>query len=122
MGIAARGYEFVEDVAPKASDITIPKHHASAFFGTPLASHLVNLRVDSVYIAGCTTSGCVRASAVDATSLGFRVTVPHECVFDRSQTSHAVNLFDMASKYADVLSLQEAIDRLPARVAARVAS
>jgi nicotinamidase-related amidase len=114
MGITARGYEFVAEVAPRPDEITVPKHHASAFFGTPLASHLVNLRADTVFIAGCTTSGCVRASAVDATSLGFRVIVPYECVFDRSQMSHAVNLFDMASKYADVLSLPEALARLPA--------
>jgi nicotinamidase-related amidase len=119
MGISARGYEFVAEVAPHEGDIVIPKHHASAFFGTPLASHLVNLRVDTVFVAGCTTSGCVRASAVDATSLGFRVIVPYECVFDRSQTSHAVNLFDMSSKYADVLPTDELAEALRAQVARR---
>jgi nicotinamidase-related amidase len=114
MGIDARGYAFVEAVAPREGEIVIPKYHASAFFGTPLVSHLVNLGVDTVFLAGCTTSGCIRASAIDATSFGFRVIVPHECVFDRSQTSHAVNLFDMASKYADVVPLAEALARLPA--------
>jgi maleamate amidohydrolase len=114
MGIPARGYEFIRDIAPRPGDIVIPKHHASAFFGTPLASHLVNLGVDTVFLAGCTTSGCVRASAVDASSLGFKVVIPEECVFDRSQTSHAVNLFDLASKYADVVPVDQALALLAA--------
>jgi maleamate amidohydrolase len=59
-------------------------------------------------VTGTTTSGCVRATVVDASSCGFRVIVPHDCVFDRSQVSHAVNLFDMDSKYADVMSGEEA--------------
>jgi maleamate amidohydrolase len=113
MSIPLRGYEFVKEVAPIAGDILIPKYHASAFFGTALASHLIDLGADSVFIAGCTTSGCVRASAVDASSYGFRVVVPQECVFDRSQISHAVNLFDMASKYAEVLPLNAALELLP---------
>lgn len=109
MDVPLRGYDFVADTAPEPGDIRIPKFHASAFFGTPLSSHLVNLGVDSVFITGCTTSGCVRASAVDASSFGFKVVVPQECVFDRSQVSHAVNLFDMAQKYADVMPVADAI-------------
>lgn len=106
--IPAKGYEFVDEVAPADQDILIPKYHPSAFFGTALASHLVNLGADTVVVAGCTTSGCVRATVVDAFSLNYKVLVPQECVFDRSAVSHAVNLFDMASKYADVVTLEEA--------------
>jgi maleamate amidohydrolase len=109
MSIPERGYKFVEEVEPIDGEILIPKYHPSAFFGTPLISHLINHGIDTVFLAGCTTSGCVRASAIDATSYGFRIVVPEECVFDRSQTSHAVNLFDMASKYADVMSTDEAL-------------
>ncbi len=109
MSIPERGYEFVAEVAPLDDEILIPKYHPSAFFGTPLISHLINLGVDTVFLAGCTTSGCIRASAIDATSYGFRIVVPEECVFDRSQTSHAVNLFDMASKYADVMNTDDAL-------------
>jgi len=109
MGIPLRGYEFSDRIAPLPGDVLIPKFHASAFFGTPLSSHLVNFGVDTVFIVGGTTSGCVRATAVDASSHGFKVVIPHECVFDRSQRSHAVNLFDLNSKYADVMSLNDAI-------------
>ena len=109
MGIAQRGYEFVAEVAPQGDELRIPKYHASAFFGTPLASHLINQGVDTVFVTGGTTSGCVRAAAVDASSFGFRVVVPEECVYDRSQVAHAVNLFDMASKYGDVLPLDDAL-------------
>ncbi|HVZ43556.1 MAG TPA: isochorismatase family protein [Ramlibacter sp.] len=112
MGIPARGYDFVEEVAPRDNEILLPKQHASAFFGTPLASYLVNLGVSTLFVTGTTTSGCVRATAVDASSFGFRVIVPQECVFDRSQVSHAVNLFDMNSKYADVVPVEEALARL----------
>ena len=100
MAIPARGYEFVEEIAPLQTDIVIPKKQASAFFGTSLASYLIGLKVDTLILTGCTTSGCVRASAVDGCQLNFKIVVPEDAVFDRSPTSHAVNLFDMASKYA----------------------
>ncbi len=109
MSIPRRGYEFVHECAPAPGDILIPKHHASAFFGTPLISYLTTLGVNCVVLTGTTTSGCVRASAVDASSYGFHVIVPHDAVFDRSMTSHAVNLFDMSSKYADVLSSDDVL-------------
>jgi nicotinamidase-related amidase len=112
MSVDARGYEFVAEVAPRSDDILVPKHHPSAFFGTPLATYLVNMRVDSVVLTGCTTSGCIRATAVDAFSYGYRVAVPIECVYDRSSVSHAVNLFDMASKYADVLAADGVMARI----------
>ncbi len=108
MSIPARGYEFVKEVAPHDDDLLVPKQHASAFFGTSLLSYLIDRGVRTVFVAGTTTSGCVRATVVDASSFGFQVVVPHECVFDRSQVSHAVNLFDMDSKYADVVSVAEA--------------
>ena len=107
MSVPSRGYDFVREVAPRPGDILLPKFHPSAFFGTPLASHLVNQRVDSLVVTGCTTSGCVRSTVVDAFSLNYRVVVPEDCVYDRSAVSHAVNLFDMASKYADVVTSTE---------------
>lgn len=109
MTIPLRGYDFVEEVAPLEGEILLPKQHPSAFFGTPLVSYLVDNGVSTVFVTGTTTSGCVRATVVDATSMGFRVVVPQEAVFDRSQTSHAVNLFDMNSKYADVMPVHEAL-------------
>lgn len=102
------GYEFVEEVKPEAGDYLIPKRHPSAFFGTPLVSYLVDQDVDTLLIAGCTTSGCVRASVVDAFSYNFHVAVVEECVYDRTEVSHAVNLFDMHSKYANVIGLERA--------------
>ena len=114
MNIAQKGYEFVAEIAPSGDDILLPKKHPSAFFGTPLASYLINAGADSVVVTGCTTSGCVRGSVVDAFAYNFRVLVPQDAVYDRSATSHAVNLFDMASKYADVMSTNDALGSLGA--------
>jgi maleamate amidohydrolase len=114
MAVSGKGYEFVAEVSPRESDILLPKKHPSAFFGTPLASYLINLGADTLVVTGCTTSGCVRGSVVDAFSYNFRVMVPYDAVYDRSATSHAVNLFDMASKYADVISTDEAVTTLRA--------
>ena len=102
MGIDAKGYEFVEEIAPVEGDVLLPKKHPSAFFGTPLVSHLVDLGVDTLIVTGCTTSGCVRSSVTDAFAYNFKVLVPDDAVYDRSPTSHAVNLWDMNAKYADV--------------------
>jgi maleamate amidohydrolase len=113
MDIPDRGYRFVEEVAPADSDILIPKRHPSAFFATALTSYLIDLGVDWLVVTGCTTSGCVRASVVDGFAYNFRITVPHDAVYDRSPTVHAVNLFDMAQKYADVTSTAEVIGALP---------
>ncbi len=109
MTIPAEGYKFVAEVAPAEGDILLPKKHPSAFFATALVSHLIDLNVDTLFITGCTTSGCVRGTVVDASAYNFRVVVPEDCVYDRSRVSHAVNLFDMASKYADVMPLAEAV-------------
>ncbi|MFM0122507.1 isochorismatase family protein [Paraburkholderia sp. RL18-101-BIB-B] len=112
MNIPARGYDFVEEVAPRDGDVLLPKKHPSAFFGTALASHLIDAQADTLIVTGCTTSGCVRGSVVDAFSLNFRVFVPQDCVYDRSLTSHAVNLFDMSEKYADVGTTSDLLTRL----------
>lgn len=110
MAIDAAGYEFVREAAPRPGEILIPKYQPSAFSGTTLLSHLVRLKVDSIVFVGCTTSGCVRASVVDAASLNYRCLVPEDAVYDRSFASHAVNLFDMASKYADVMPTAQALE------------
>ena len=102
-------YTIIEPLAPQPGDIVIRKQRASAFFGTPLEAHLRMLDIDTLLVAGESTSGCVRASVVDAYSHGFRVGVVEECVFDRSQLTHKVNLFDMHHKYADVLHLEDAL-------------
>src|SRR5690606_34003186 len=112
--ISARGYEFFEALAPRPGEILLPKRHPSAFFGTPLASYLVDLDVDTLIVTGCTTSGCVRGSVVDGFAYNWRITVPHDAVYDRSRVSHAVNLFDMGYKYADVMSTDEALAALAA--------
>ena len=114
MGVAAKGYEFVPDIAPGPDDVLLPKKHPSAFFGTPLASYLIDCGADTLVVTGCTTSGCVRGSVVDGFAYNFRMLVPHDAVYDRSATSHAVNLFDMASKYADVMTTEEALALLRA--------
>jgi len=112
MSASARGYDFVEEVAPLEAELTLPKRHPSAFFGTPLTSYLIGFGVDTLVVTGCATSGCVRGTVVDGFSCNFRVAVPHDAVFDRSQVSHAVNLFDMASKYAEVDSTAVMLERL----------
>ena len=105
-----KGNEIVADIAPQAGDTLVRKQKPSAFFGTPLISMLNEVHADSVLVTGTTTSGCVRASVIDAFSYNLKVSVVEECVFDRGQSSHKINLFDMAMKYADVIPLQEAID------------
>lgn len=121
MRIRPEGYAFVQEIAPQAGELVLPKTQASAFFGTPLASYLIGSGVDSLVVTGCTTSGCIRASVVDACALNFRSMVPSDAVYDRSPTSHAVNLFDMASKYANVLPTQAVMAELHALPAERAA-
>lgn len=112
MRVAERGYEFVEAIAPRDGDVLVPKNHPSAFFGTPLVSYLIDRQVDTLVVTGCTTSGCVRSTVVDAFALNYRVIVPADAVYDRAQTVHQVNLFDIGQKYADVLWTDEAVERL----------
>ena len=78
-----KAFEIVESIAPAPDDIILYKHFSSAFFGTALATHLVRLGADSLVLTGCTTSGCVRATAVDACSLDYRIVVPEDAVYDR---------------------------------------
>lgn len=107
-----RKYHIVDEVAPAPGEAVLTKTAPSAFFGTPLAAHLNYLGVDTLIVAGESTSGCVRATVVDACSYRFRVIVPEECTFDRHEATHAMNLFDMDQKYADVLPLAEVLDYL----------
>lgn len=83
------------------------KKFASAFFGTNLSSWLAFHRIDTTILVGCTTSGCVRATAVDALQSGYRVIIPEECVGDRSLEAHKANLYDIQTKYGDVVQLKE---------------
>jgi len=112
MDIPERGYQFPPEIAPREGDVLLPKKHPSAFFATPLASHLIDLQADTLVVTGCTTSGCVRGSVVDAFAFNFRVLVAEDAVYDRSRVSHAVNLFDMSEKYADVAPTRDVLARL----------
>ena len=103
------GDTIVPEIGPEARDIVITKHKPSAFHGTPLASFLNLFDADSLIVCGTTTSGCVRASVVDAFSDNYRVTVVEEGCFDRAQASHALSLCDMHAKYADVVKLDEVV-------------
>ena len=105
--IDERAYMIREEFKPEPTDLIIYKERASAFFGTPLISHLIRQGIDSLIVCGETTSGCVRATVVDAHSNGFHTVVVEECCFDRSLLSHKINLFDMHHKYADVMHLEE---------------
>ncbi|BBD72153.1 hydrolase [Sulfodiicoccus acidiphilus] len=99
--------EIVSEVKPQKEDVVIEKVAASAFQGTPLVRYLNSLSVDTVIVTGGVTSGCVRASAVDAFSLGYRVAVVKDAVFDRFSISHRVSLMDLSLKYADIVTTEE---------------
>ena len=110
------GNQIVEEIAPSPTDIVILKQKPSGFFGTNLTSYLTLLGCDSVIVTGTTTSGCVRATVLDAFSQNYRVALAEEGCFDRSQASHAINLCDMNAKYADVVKTAEVLsffDTLP---------
>ena len=87
--------------------MVITKQRASAFYGTPLTAHLTQLGIQTLIVCGESTSGCVRASSVDAYSNGFHVVLVEECCFDRSMLSHKINLFDLHHKYTDVMKVGE---------------
>lgn len=109
-----RAHRIVPEIAPVEGEPVVEKPKPSAFFATQLQAMLVYLRVDSVIVTGMTTSGCVRATVNDAFMNNYRVTVPVECVADRSQLSHRVELFDMGSKYCDIVSIDELLPRIEA--------
>jgi maleamate amidohydrolase len=114
-------YAIRPEFKPQPQDVVITKQRASVFFGTPLIAHLTQLGVQTLIVCGESTSGCVRATAVDAYSYGFHVVLVEECCFDRSLLSHKINLFDMHHKYADVMHLDEVVAHL-AGLQARKAS
>ncbi len=104
--------EFCEEVVPKPGEPIIVKQYASAFFGTSLVGTLNGLRVDTLIITGCTTSGCIRATAVDAVQHGYRPICVKECIGDRHDGPHEANLFDINAKYGDVISKEETLEYL----------
>ena len=110
--LARKGAEFIAEVAPIEGEVVIEKTSASPFWGTPLLMHLQGLGIDTLIVGGESTSGCVRATVVDGATNRFRMGVVAECVSDRTEASHFINLYDMHQKYADVVPLESAKDYL----------
>jgi nicotinamidase-related amidase len=110
--LGSPGVEIDPRLAPLTDEIVITKKYASCFFETNLPSLLVSQGIDTIVLTGCSTSGCVRAAALDGVSHGFRVIVPEECVADRAEGPHFANLFDINAKYGDVIPLAAAIEHL----------
>ena len=108
----AAGSQIVPELAPLASEWVVRKQGASAFFNTALADWLHFHHVDTLVVAGCTTSGCVRATVVDAVQHNFRSVVISDCVGDRALAPHEANLFDMRQKYADIMTRDELLSHL----------
>ncbi len=109
------GTEIVDQVRPEAGDVVVDKSYASAFWGTPLSTYLVQMKVDSLVLTGVSTSGCVRATAVDSAMHGFATAVVSDAVADRIQLSHHATLLDLWMKYADLMTAEEAAAYLSAR-------
>jgi maleamate amidohydrolase len=109
---ARDGYNFADEIAPVDGDLIIEKPTASSFYRTDLEERLRADGVDCLIVTGGATSGCVRATVVDAHARGFKINVVEDGVFDRGQVTHAMNLFDMQAKYADVIPSSEAVRRL----------
>jgi len=114
----SRWVEIDPRIAPRADEPVLNKLFASAFFGTALSSLLAANGCDSLIVTGASTSGCVRATAVDALQHGYRPIVPREAVGDRNPDAHAASLYDLDAKYGDVVSLAEVIEHLEELVAA----
>lgn len=110
--------QIVPQLAPMKSELIVRKTQASAFFGTGFAAWLVGQGADTLVVAGCTTSGCVRATVVDAMSHNFRTIVARDCVGDRAIGPHEANLFDMGQKYADLMDRDEIVAAIAARAGA----
>jgi maleamate amidohydrolase len=110
--LGGRWVEIDPRLERREDEPVIVKKGASAFFGTNVAAILVSQGVDTVVLCGATTSGCIRATAVDLLQHGFPTLVPRECVGDRAQAPHEANLFDIQAKYADVVSLEDALGYL----------
>jgi nicotinamidase-related amidase len=107
-----RGNDIIDVIAPQPHDISLRKHKPSAFFGTILESLLTDLKVDTLLVCGTTTSGCIRATTIDGFSYNYRMQVVSDCVFDRGQASHHMNLFEMGMKYADIVDSDWVVDYL----------
>ena len=121
--IGGRWVEIDPRLEPREDETIVLKKGASGFFGTNLASILISQGVDSIILCGATTSGCVRATAIDLLQYGWPTLVPRECVGDRAKAPHDANLFDIQAKYADVVPLEEAlayVESVPERVGAPV--
>jgi len=112
MADGSPGGEIVESLHPRDGDAVLVKSKPSAFFATPLDSLLCGAGVDTLVVCGATTSGCVRATVVDAFSRDYRVVVPRECVTDRVGQSHEASLADIDAKYGDVLGLKEVLSNI----------
>jgi nicotinamidase-related amidase len=115
--------ELDERLERQPREMLLVKKYASCFFGTDLAARLVSRQIDTLVITGCTTSGCVRATAVDSCSLGLHTIVVQEAVGDRAELPHIANLFDIDAKYGDVVQLPDAVaylEQVPRRVAVPV--
>lgn len=108
-GNAAAAKEIIPEAKPLPGEAVVEKAAPSAFWGTPLVAHLRQLDVDTVLVAGMATSGCVRASVIDGVANRLRMIVVEDCVFDRVEASHALNLFDIEQKYGDVLPLEKVL-------------
>ena len=108
----ARACEIDDRLQPQADDFIIVKENASAFFGTHLASYLIERRVDTVIITGCSTSACVRATATDARAYRFHPILPRQCVQDRAPAAHEWNLLDIDAKFGDVVDIEEVLEYL----------
>ena len=108
--IGGRWVEIDPRLEPREDETIVLKKGASAFFGTNLPAILVSQGVDSVILCGATTSGCIRATAIDLLQYGYPTLVPRECVGDRAQAPHEANLFDINAKYADVVPLDEVLE------------
>ena len=107
-----RSNDIIGQIAPRPEELIIERSCASAFFGTELVKVLNYYSVDTVFVIGTSTSGCIRATVIDAASYNYYTIVPVECVADRSALSHKVNLVEMDMKYADVVHLEEALNYL----------
>lgn len=115
-----RRFDIVDEVAPRPGEVFLRKTAPSAFWGTPLIAHLNAQRVDAIIVVGESTSGCVRATVVDGRTNRFKMVVAEEGVFDRHEAAHAINLFDLHQKYADVLPVDEVVGHLESLAAPAV--
>jgi nicotinamidase-related amidase len=113
--VGSVGAGIVPSVAPGTQDVVLVKKKPSAFFGTPLLPMLVDRGVDSVIVTGGSTSNCVRATCVDATSYNYRTTIVEDAVFDRFPRSHVTALFDLDRQYGDVRGARDILDELGSR-------